>query len=192
MANEFDNAFDSNDGFTINGGTFITGGTVSPVGISAPVSTLYIQEEPQGVTLWKHFSTNPNDWKKISSEIFEASPPTVTIVHNGTLSGNQLVGSSNLVNIPIAVGFRSRLSRVSSNNSRNGADFSLDFFRNKTDQGNNNGFYRYDVNNNNPKFDVVSGGPTFEAGDLLYIYYRDTGLNARDLALNLYFEAVPA
>lgn len=188
----FDRAFESEDGFLVSGdGPFFTGGAASPVGLDLPISTLYTQVLASGVVLWKHNSSDPNDWNPITTEIFAASPPPQIVVHNGTLSNNQLVGYSNLANIVIVVGYRCRLNRVTAVNGNSSADFSLDFFDGASDGGNNNGFHRHTCVNASPNLSIVSGGPTLEPGDPLGIYYRDEGSNANDLALGLFFEALP-
>lgn len=190
MANNSDKAFETDDGFTIKDGPFITGGTSSPVGLDAPVGTIYIQTATDGVKLWKHFTTNVADWKTLNEEVFGISPPGIVITHNGTMSRNQLVGYSNLANNAFVVGFKSKLAKITTVNKRTGADYALDFFDGESDGGNNNGFFRHTVVNNSPLVADVTGSPTFNAGDRLGIYYRDTGLNASDLNLTLFFEAV--
>jgi hypothetical protein len=186
------NAHEAEDGYLVTGGPFFTGGTASPVGLDLPVATIYVQTLSTGVVLWKHNSATASDWSPITSEIFSAAPPPMVVTHNGTMSANQLVGYSNLTNIPIVVGFRSRLNRVSSASEAATHDYALDFFSGIGDGGNNNGFHRHTITNASSGISIVSGGPTFEAGDRLSIYYRDTGDNASDLCLGLFFEAVPA
>lgn len=193
--NSYDNAQSVNDGLIVDeegGGPFFTGGSASPVGLDLPVSTLYTQVLASGVILWKHNSTDINDWSPITAEIFGASPPPMVLSHNGTVSNNQLVGYTNLANNPIVVGFRSRLNRVTVSSGNTNPDYSLDFFDGSADGGNNNGFHRHTVVNASPNLSIVSGGPVFEAGDLLGIYYRDEGQNANDLNVGLFFEAVPS
>lgn len=193
--NSFKNAHSVSDGMIVdeeNGGPFYTGGAASPVGLDLPVSTLYTQVLSTGVILWKHNSTDPDDWSPITAEIFSSSPQPMVLNHNGTVSNNQLVGYTNLSNNPIVVGFRSRLNRITAISRKGNADYSLDFFEGASDGGNNNGFHRHTVVNNSPLLSIVSGGPVFEAGEILGIYYRDEGQNANDLNVGLFFEAVPA
>ena len=184
-------AYEINSGLKITDGPLFIGGTASPIGLDEPLFSVYVQELSNGIIFWKHNSSDPNDWAPINSEIFSASPHPMIIVHNGGMSNNQLIGYSSLTNNPIIVGFRSRLNRVTTNNAKSDADFSIDFFRNQTDQGNNNGFHRHTVVNNTPNLSIVSGGPIFEEGDIIYLYYRDQGTNANDLSVGLFFEAQP-
>ena len=183
-------AYEISSGVKITDGPLFIGGTASPVGLDEPLYSVYVQELSNGIIFWKHKSSDPNDWAPVTSEIFSASPNPMTVVHNNNMSNNQLIGYSNLANIPIIVGFRSRLNRVTTS-SGTIADFSIDFFRNQTDQGNNNGFHRHTVVDSSPNLSIVSGGPIFEEGDIIYMYYRDEGVNANDLAIGLFFEAQP-
>lgn len=184
-------AYEVNSGLKINNGPLFIGGTASPIGLDEPLFSVYVQELSNGIIFWKHNSSDPNDWAPITAEIFSASPPSMVVIHNGNISGNQLIGYSNVTNNPIIVGFRSRLNRVTTNNANSSADFSIDFFRNQTDQGDNNGFHRHTVVDNTPNLSIVSGGPIFEEGDIIYLYYRDEGTNANDLSVGLFFEAQP-
>lgn len=174
-----------------NDGPFYTGGVASPIGLDLPVSTIYTQVTPTGVILWKHNSATVTDWTPITAEIFSSAPSPYILFHNGNMSNNQRVGYSNQVNNPVVVGFRSRLNRVTTIDKKSNEDFALDFFQGSGDGGNNNGFHRHTVVNSSPNLSIVSGGPVFEAGDIIDIYYRDEGQNASDLNVGLFFEAVP-
>lgn len=191
MANDVNKAFEvDSDGILIEDGPYVIGGSASPVGIDAPLKTIYIQEETDGIKIWKHFTTNPNDWQTTNSEIYANSPPPLVLSHNGTLSNNQLVGYTNLANNAVVVGFKSKLLRITCVTRNTTPDYSLDFFDGEADGGNNNGFYRFTVANATPIEGFVTGSPTFDAGDRLGIYYRDEGVNANDLNLVLFFEAI--
>ncbi len=113
-------------------------------------------------------------------------------VHNGTLSNNQLVGVSNLVNNPIVVPVTSLLSEVTFYQDGGGnRDGEYEFYRNT--QSAPNLFFTWTLQNTTTA--VAEGGgvdftsPNFTKGDLLLVYFNDTGANHRDVALFYYFQA---
>lgn len=135
--------------------------------------------------------TDVDEWiRNRPAEIIAGIVPPLLLVHNATMNNNQLVGYTNLVNNPVVLGISCKLVRITVSTGTTNSDFALDFFGTESDAGDNNGFFRATVVNALPNFFVVTGSPTFNAGDKMGIYYRDQGDNANDLALALYFEAV--
>lgn len=189
---DINKAHEISEGLQITDGPFITGGSASPVGLSLPQSTVYIQQTSMGIEFWKKFDAGNNDWAKIFGAVFAASPPPTVLNHNGTLSGGQLIGYSNLVNNAFVVGFRSILSRVTFNNANTSADFAMRFYKNSESPANL--FYTWTVSNpsNGIAVATISNSPIFEVGDTLPIYYDDQGSNASDVNLGLFMEAVPS
>lgn len=185
-----DKSYEVDNGFTVKDGPSITGGSSSPIGLDRPTSTIYIQTEATGIKIWRHFSTNVNDWQTINQEIYSTTLPSIVLSHNANISNNQLIGYTNLANNAVVVGSKSKLSKLTSVNANSIADYSLDFFNGVSDGGNNNGFFRHTVVNNSPLSATVTGSPIFNPGDRIGIYYRDEGQNAKDLNVVLLFEAI--
>jgi len=190
-SNSFDNAQEVRDGILIEDGPFITGGSPEPTGLDLPKSTLYIHETSTGIEIWKKYGTGVNDWVKIFGAVFAASPPPTVLNHNGTMSDGQLVGYSNLANNPLVIGFRSKLARVTMVNSKDNTDFDLRFYRNSETPANL--FDTWEIRNPTDGIATtdITGSPIFEVGDTLPIYYDDQGINASDMNLGLFMEAVP-
>ena len=179
------------NGLQITDGPFITGGALSPIGLDLPKYTVYVHNTDNGIEFWKKYGDGVNDWAKIFGAVFQASPPPTVLTHNGTLSDGQLVGYNNLVNNAFVVGFRSKLSRVTLNNTRDDADFGLRFYRNAETPANL--FFDWNVSNptNGIAVAEITTSPIFEVGDTLPIYYDDQGTNVSDMNLGLFMEAAP-
>ena len=191
-SNSYDRAQEVRDGILVEDGPFITGGPAEPTGLNLPKATIYIHTgADDGIEIWKKYGTGANDWVKIFGAVFAASPPPTVLLHNGAMSNGQLVGYSNLLNSPLVIGFRSKLSRVTMSNARSDASFGLRFYRNSETPANL--FYDWDILNptNGIATVNITTSPIFEVGDTLPIYYDSQGTNAQNLVLGLFLEAMP-
>ena len=116
-------------------------------------------------------------------------------VHNATLSNGQLVGVTNLVNVPLVVPIRSILAEVTFYQD-GGAERDGEYLFYRNTQTAPNLFFTWTLNNTTTAVaDSTNVGgsdftsPLFEQGDLLLIYYNDTGTNHSDVSLFNYFQA---
>lgn len=114
-------------------------------------------------------------------------------VHNATLSNGQLVGVNNLVNNPIVVPIKSLLQEITFyQNGGASADGEYLFYRNT--QTAPNLFFTWSLPNTTTA--VANGGgvdftsPTFNAGDLLLVYFNDIGSNHNDVTIHYFFQAI--
>lgn len=113
--------------------------------------------------------------------------------HNATLSDGQLVGVSNLVNVPLVVPVKSQLAEITFyQDGGSTRDGQYRFYRNAETAPNL--FFTWTLNNTTTAtaegFGVDYTSPIFLAGDLLLIYYDDTGLNHQDVSILNFFQAV--
>lgn len=120
----------------------------------------------------------------------------VAAVHNSTLSNGQLVGVTNWVNVPLIIPVKSQIAEITfyqdGGSSRDGR---YRFYRNTETAPNL--FFTWLLNNTTSSVAVSTnvGGsdftsPEFQIGDLLRIYYDDTGSNHQDVAIFVYLQAV--
>jgi len=120
----------------------------------------------------------------------------VTATHNATLSDGQLVGVSNLVNVPLVIPVKSKVAEITFYQDGGATrDGQYRFYRNAETAPNL--FFTWTLNNTTEAVasSTAVGGsdftsPTFNAGDDLRIYYDDTGSNHRDVAILIFLQAV--
>lgn len=116
----------------------------------------------------------------------------VSAVHNARLSDGQLVGVSNLVNVPLVIPVKSILAEVAFyQDGGSTRDGQYRFYRNS--QTAPNLFFTWTLNNTTSAtaqgFGVDFTSPTFFSGDLLLIYYDDTGTNHSDVVIQNFMQA---
>lgn len=112
----------------------------------------------------------------------------VALVYNGTLSDNEFIGYSNLLpgnTTPVICPLSGSFVGFTWSNSRDNADFALEFRRNSTTA---TPFFIWSVDNK--RTDNINITPeTFVAGDQIYIKYIDEGQNAADATIVLKFKS---
>ena len=116
----------------------------------------------------------------------------VGAVHNATLSDGQLVGVSNLVNVPLVIPIKCVLAEITFyQDGGANKDGQYRFYRNEETAPNL--FFTWTLNNTTSAtaegFGVDFTSPTFSAGDFLLIYYDDTGQNHSDVSIQNYLQA---
>ena len=121
------------------------------------------------------------------SNIADVAIFTIPLVYNGTISSDRFISYSNLTpNSPIVVPINSEFLGFTFSNSRNGADFGLEFRINTT-----TGTAFYSVSKTNTRF-FSDNNPSqlFTAGDIITVKYLDQGGNSNDVVIVLTFRAI--
>lgn len=113
---------------------------------------------------------------------------TISLLHNGTVGNNTFFGYNELINgsaTPVILPIKCIFSEFTFSNNKANADYTLEFRRNIT-----TGPPFLSVSKVNTKFFFEDGiSQQFNAGDSIYVRYRDNGDNASDAAVVLYFKA---
>ncbi len=112
---------------------------------------------------------------------------TIPLVYNGTISSDTFISYSNLTpNSPIVIPVNSEFTGFTFSNSRDGADFGLEFRINTL-----TGTAFYSVSKNNTRF-FADNNPSqiFNAGDTITVKYLDEGGNSNDVVIVLAFRAI--
>lgn len=120
----------------------------------------------------------------------------VSAIHNATLSDGQLVGVSNLVNVPLVIPVKSKVAEITFYQDGGATrDGQYRFYRNAETAPNL--FFTWTLNDTTKATanSTEVGGtdftsPTFNAGDDIRIYYDDTGLNHSDVVILVFLQAV--
>ena len=120
----------------------------------------------------------------------------VDAVHNATLSDGQLVGVTNLVNVPLVIPVKSQIAEITFyQDGGANKDGQYRFYQNTETPSEL--FFTWTLNNTTTavaESTQVGGSdftsPTFDSGDLLRIYFDDTGANHQDVAIFVYLQAV--
>ena len=113
-------------------------------------------------------------------------------IHNATLSDAQLVGVSNLVNVPVVVPVKSTLKEVTLFQD-GGTDKDGEYLFYKNNQAAPDLFFTWTLADTEKA--VADDGidytsPTFNGGDTLLVYFNDIGSNHQDVSLHYLFQAV--
>jgi len=112
--------------------------------------------------------------------------------HNAGLSNGQLVGVTNLLNVPLVVPVKSKLAEITYyQGGGNNRDAEFLFYQNA--QTAPNLFFTWNLPNTTTAVaeeitDFTS--PTFNQGDLLLVYFNDIGSNPNDVSLVYFFQAI--
>ena len=124
---------------------------------------------------------------KLQSQIGSARFP-IQLIMNGTVSNNDYVSYSNLVDARIRFPTNSRLSEITWDNSNTSVDFDIQFFRYYADGTaySGNPFYTYEVRNVDYGSIVTDLDFNLAAGDYIRLLYKDQGSNCSDLAMVLW------
>ena len=113
----------------------------------------------------------------------------IPLVYNGNLSNNEFIGYNNLVSgddTPIVSPLNGNFTGFTFSNSRNSADFALEFRRGSTTA---TPFFTWSVDNTrNAAIEIPTPEP-FSLGEEIYIKYIDEGTNASDAGIVLLFKA---
>lgn len=114
---------------------------------------------------------------------------SIPLIYNGTVGNNTFIGYSNLVPgdaTPVVIPVKSQLLEFSFSNS-NTADFTLELRKGSTVATPFATIVRTTTTN------FVQTGLTqeFLSGETIFIKYLDTGTNASDAGLILFFKAIP-
>ena len=140
-----------------------------------------------------NFSATETQAAIVESKDIAVSLPRFPVgaVHNATLSNGQLVGVSNLVNTPLVVPVTSILAEITFYQDGGASkDGQYRFYKNTQTPGDL--FFTWTLNNTTTavaEHGVDYTSPSFAQGDLLLIYYDDTGSNHQDVSIQNYFQA---
>ena len=115
---------------------------------------------------------------------------TLVLQYNGTISNGDFIGYDSLISgedTPVIIGAQSYFAEFTFSNSRDNADYALEFYKNGTNPGDlfltvsktNVQYFTHELIT--PEF--------FNLGDIIYIKYVDQGTNASDVVVVLYMRA---
>lgn len=142
--------------------------------------------DPTGSTLT---ATNTQDAIIEAGDTANAAIYPIPLIHNGGVGDGTFLSYSNLTpNAPVIIPVSSTLSGFSFSNAQASADYTLNFRKNTT-----TGTPFFTVSKTNTQFFIqtLPSPETFNQGDQITIEYVDDGQNANDVALLLFFKAVP-
>lgn len=143
------------------------------------------------------------DADNVADGIIEAKSDAINLprfplsfIHNAILSDGQLVGVSNLVNVPLVVPVKSQIVEITFYQD-GGATKDGEYRFYKGDELPGNLFFTWTLTNttSDVAISTVVGGtdftsPIFLQGDLLRVYFDSIGQNHSDVTMFVYFQAV--
>lgn len=113
---------------------------------------------------------------------------TIVLQNNGSVSNNQFIGYDSLIpgdSTPVTIPVNSIFKGFAFSNDNANADFNLEFRKNTT----GGAAFHTSTKTNTQYYAESVTDTSFAAGDRIYIKYIDTGDNASDVGLTLFFQA---
>lgn len=159
----------------------------SGAGYTAPKGSLLLEQPStgEGKIWWKH-GAGDTDWFPVSQVV---GPPrfTLSYSHNGTL-GNDWMGITNLTTEGRVISTKCQLVAMGFNNANSNRSVDIEIYKN----GRTASELQYTwsiVNSKSASVQLVTP-VQFAASDVIDVFGRDTGLNARDTSLDIIFESL--